>query len=237
MTANELATELKTSTTALSQAIIRARSKSQVSGVWQIGDVLQEHIDYLRMKYQDKISKVARVGKGVTSPIETGNGDIVTPLSKSTVNDVLTPSGDTTYNKVYLLAFCISLVVINGLVIMPSLLDDKWYEVAKGGILCLLAPYIEYQYSGILLEIRKKDITVVQGIVRVFYQEKFAIAVLLPAMIFQATHVFILVCDVMKPTFIDYLFPGLIAFSYQVYGLMQTVHLPQIQATRQNKQN
>ena len=227
MTANELAAELRTSTPALSQAIIRARLRSQVSGIWQVGDVLQEHIDYLRTKYQDKISKVAhgRTDKGVTSPIEKSNGDTVTPpLSKSTVN--------TTYNKVYLLAFCISLVVINALVIMPGLMSLRWFDIAKGGILCLLAPYIEYQYSGILLEIKKKDISVVQGIVRVFYQEKFAIAVLLPAMIFQASHVFILVCDVMKPTFIDYLFPVLIAFSYQVYGLMQTVHLPQIQATK-----
>lgn len=226
MTAIDLAAELNTSTPALSQAIIRARLRSQVSGIWQVGDVLQEHIDYLRTKYQDKISKVAhgRTDKGVTSPIEKSNGDTVTPLSKSTVN--------TTYNKVYLLAFCISLVVINALVIMPGLMSLRWFDIAKGGILCLLAPYIEYQYSGILLEIKKKDISVVQGIVRVFYQEKFAIAVLLPAMIFQASHVFILVCDVMKPTFIDYLFPVLIAFSYQVYGLMQTVHLPQIQATK-----
>lgn len=221
MTVNDLAVELGKNPTALGQAIIRARQKGEVSGVWQMSDVLQEHIDYLRSKYHSENPKPSKVRK-------------VSPLSKSTEKESVAPSDETVYayNKVYLLAFCISLVVINGLVIMPNLLADKWYNVAKGAILCLLAPYIEYQYSGILLEIRKKDITQVQGIVRVFYEEKFAIAVLLPAMIFQATHVFMLVCDVMKPTFIDYLFPVLIAFSYQIYGLMQTVHLPQIQATK-----
>lgn len=130
-----------------------------------------------------------------------------------------------TYNRNPLKFFCLSLVVINMLVDVPDNWGKDWNVFLLSVIICFIAPFVEYSYSDILIEIWNKTTTQRKGLMNLFYKESFAIVLLTPAMLFQATNVQKAVNMTIKTATIwDSFLPFFIAFSYQLLGLMLTLH-------------
>jgi len=144
------------------------------------------------------------------------------------VKQIETVETPTIYDKRALFFFCSILVVINALVILPPNLGKSWDIILGSVIVCFLAPFVEFKYSAILIEIwdKLKKGELREGVLKHLYKEWFAVTLLLPAMIFQSRDVFQLVYKVLNVTGIEIVFPVFIAFSFQLYGLMQTLHLP-----------
>lgn len=139
----------------------------------------------------------------------------------------------TTYNRNPLKFFCASLVVINMLVDVPDNWGKDWNVFLLSVIICFIAPFVEYSYSDILIEIWNKATQHRRGLMNLFYKESFAIVLLTPAMLFQATNVQKAVNMTIKTaTMWDSFLPFFIAFSYQLLGLMLTLH-PKAQGDRE----
>lgn len=136
----------------------------------------------------------------------------------------------TDYDKRPLAAFCFSLFVVNLIVVLPNVSDMAWYMQIGGIMVCSFAPFLEYRYSHILIEIWAKEKIQRQGVLRYFYTEGLAVLLLIPAMIFQSHDVYRLSELVLKPEgYFESALPIFLAFSYQLFGLMQTLHLPKKQ--------
>ena len=264
MTAIVLAAELNTSTTALSQSIIVARQKGKVSGVWRVGDVLQEHVDFLRDKYKrkDLPPSVSSVNiqqqqledeerqqryerRRQQQQLEDEGRQRNMEKEEQLLRDMLKQNAEdleriaTDYDKRPLAVFCFTLFVVNLIVVLPNVGQMNWYMKIGGVMVCSFAPFLEYRYSHILIEIWAKDKIVRKGILKWFYTEGLAVCLLIPAMIFQSHDVFKLSWIVLQPQgWFEKSLPIFLAFSYQLFGLMQTLHLPKKTGDKGlNKQN
>ena len=126
-------------------------------------------------------------------------------------------------NKMPLALFCFSLFFINALVIVPKNYGEKWETMIGAWLICAIVPYIEFRYSAILLEI--ENVRSMRDFLSFLSNEWVALAVLIPAMLFQASDVYELAEKVLKAEGWRQLMPYFIAFSYQFYGLLETVNL------------
>jgi len=147
--------DLKRSNETLTARVRQSETASETS-VQQLETVLRE------VKQQNATLETAlQVSQQQNATLETQ------------VQQTETVEEKATYDKTALFVFCVSLVVINALVIMPSNFEKTWDIIIGSAIVCFLAPFVEYQYSSILIEIwgKLKDKEQRQGVLKHLYKE------------------------------------------------------------------